>query len=83
MLGIALLLAPAAGDGAFARLELGIEARAHPPSTMEDGKLEALRAGNPTGRALPLLRALAAPVAATIALEYLNDSTLTVALNVP
>jgi len=44
--------------------------------------LEALRAGNPTGRALPLLRALAAPGAKKILLDYLSGSTLTVEVEV-
>jgi len=77
-LGAALLLAPQASPAGFAQLELRIEACARAPSTMEQPALEALRKGNPTGRALPLLRALAEPVAATVVLEYLNDSAITV-----
>lgn len=77
-LGTALLLAPEPAPEALARIELQIEARAAAPSSMESHGLETLRAGNPTGRALPLLRALAGPAATTIMLEYVSGNTLTV-----
>jgi hypothetical protein len=78
MLGLALLLAPEPSPQAFAQIELRIEPGATVPSRMENPGLEALRAGNPTGRALPLLRALAGPAAATTILEYANGNALTV-----
>jgi hypothetical protein len=81
VVGAALLLAPERTREAFGSIELGIEPRASAPTRMEQPGLEALRAGNPTGRALPLLRALAAPAATTILLEYLSGSTLTVEVN--
>ncbi len=77
-LGAALLLAPEPSTQAFARIDLRIEAGATPPSHMQNHGLEALRAGNPTGRALPLLHALARPAAATIILEYASGNTLAV-----
>jgi hypothetical protein len=78
VLGTALLLAPEPSREAVARIELQIEAGAAAPSVMQNRELETLRAGNPTGRALPLLRALAEPAATTILLEYLSGNTLKV-----
>ena len=78
VVGAALLLVPEKTREAFAGIELKIEPRVMAPTKMERTSLEALRAGNPTGRALPLLRALAAPAATTTLLEYLSGSTLLV-----
>jgi hypothetical protein len=75
-LGTALLLAPQQSAQALARIDLSIQAGATPPTRMHNRELEALRTGNPTGRALPLLRALAGPTAATITLEYANGNSL-------
>lgn len=78
-LGAALLLSPEPGPAAFARLELEVEPTgARAASALEQPALEALRRGNPTGRALPLLRALAGPVAATVVLEHLSGSAIKV-----
>jgi hypothetical protein len=75
MLGIALVLgAPGQGQG-LARLEVELNPRAQNPTRMGNAELEKLRSGNPTGRALPLLEALAAGTAREIALDYL-DATL-------
>jgi Beta-ketoacyl synthase, N-terminal domain len=71
-LGVALLLAPDATGGALARLDLSIEANGPVVTRAEPPALEALRTGNPTGRALPLLQNLAGPRAGTVVLEYLN-----------
>ena len=76
VVGAALLLVPEKTGEAFAGIELNIEPGMAAPTRMEQSGLEALRAGNPTGRALPLLRALAAPASATILLEYLSENTL-------
>jgi hypothetical protein len=43
-----------------------------------DPQLERLRTHNPTGRALPLLAALAAGVEAQLSLEYVAQQTLQV-----
>jgi Beta-ketoacyl synthase, N-terminal domain len=77
-LGAALLLAPEPGRASFAQLDVRVETGPHPVSPMEDPALEALRRGNATGRALPLLRALAGPLAAAVVLEYLHDSAIAV-----
>ncbi|HTS52424.1 MAG TPA: beta-ketoacyl synthase chain length factor [Burkholderiales bacterium] len=73
-LGAALLLAPRATSASFARLDVQTETDARAPTRMQDPALEALRSGNPTGRALPLLRALAGPAPERLVLEYLTDS---------
>ena len=75
MFGIALVLgAPGKGTG-LAQLEVELNPRAQNPTRMGNGELETLRSGNPTGRALPLLEALAAGAVREIALDYL-DATL-------
>lgn len=79
-LGAALLLAPQATSASFAKLDVQIEADARAPTRMQDPALEALRSGNPTGRALPLLRGLAGPTATTLTLEYLSGSAVTLAV---
>jgi len=63
----ALVVARERGPRTLARLE--IERSTDAESRMNDAALEQLRAGNPAGRALPLLRALAlnAPGAVTVA----------------
>jgi len=81
VVGAALLLVPERTHDAFGSIELHIEPRVAAPTRMEQSSLETLRAGNPTGRALPLLRALAAPASTTILMEYLSGSTLTVVVN--
>jgi hypothetical protein len=48
---------------------------------MQDPALEALRSGNPTGRALAVLGALAKPSAAALMLEYLRGMTVTIAVS--
>jgi hypothetical protein len=78
VLGAALLLAPEAGPETFARIDLQIEAGIPAPVCMQDQGLEKLRVGNPTGRALPLLQALAGPSAGTVGLEYVGGNTLIV-----
>ena len=77
-LGAALLLAPRAASASFARLDVQIEADARAPTRMQDLALEALRSRNPTGRALPLVRALAGPAPERLVLEYLAGSAVSV-----
>ena len=71
-LGAALLLAPQRTSASFARLDVRVEGEAGKATRMKDAALEALRSHNPTGRALPLLRALASPSAEEPVLEYLD-----------
>jgi hypothetical protein len=68
--GTALLLSPERSAHSLMELQLAFEAA--PPtelSRMSDPGLEALRAGNPAARGLPLLAALAAGARATIVLS--------------
>jgi len=76
ILGAALLLSAQASPAAFASVDLRLQADASAPSRMQDAGLEALRAGNPTGRGLPLLQALAGPSKALVVIEYLNGTAL-------
>ncbi|MEO8716947.1 MAG: beta-ketoacyl synthase chain length factor [Burkholderiales bacterium] len=68
--GLALVLAPMAGAGALASLELTLAGGA--PDTLGDRRLEALRRSVPTARALPLLVLLARGTRGTAAIEYLD-----------
>jgi hypothetical protein len=78
VLGVALLLAREHGERAGARLDLELADQAMPPTPCSDERLERLRAHNPTGRALPLLAALAGGVDADVTLEYLAQRSLQV-----
>ncbi|MBY6261092.1 3-oxoacyl-ACP synthase [Azospirillum sp. 412522] len=57
--GTALVLTPSPTDRSFACLDIELSHGNEPVSRMADSGLEALRIGNPTARALPLLAALA------------------------
>jgi hypothetical protein len=78
MLGVALLLARDRSPQASASLDIQIMEQGLPPTPCADVQLERLRAENPTGRALPLLAALAAGQEAHIALDYVAGQTLRV-----
>jgi hypothetical protein len=77
--GVALLLAPQAGAGALARLELSLDDDA--PDTLADAGLEALRRAVPTARSLPLLRLLARRERGSARLEYLGGPQLALQLD--
>jgi hypothetical protein len=74
-LAAALVLCPGPSADARARLELRYVAGPAPEAAPADA-LDALAAGNPAARALPLLRALAARRAATIRLAMRPDAHL-------
>jgi len=80
-LGAALLLAPEATSDSFACIDIQTEPSARAPTRMDDPALEALRIGNPTGRALPVLRALTGPATGTLVVDYLNGGSVTVAVS--
>ncbi|WP_149538288.1 beta-ketoacyl synthase chain length factor [Siccirubricoccus phaeus] len=69
----ALVLRPAAGEGAALTLRYRAAPAAWPAPA---DALDALAAGNPAARSLPLLRALAAGRTATIRLPLLEDAHL-------
>jgi hypothetical protein len=80
-LGVALLLTRERAAGSLGRLALALSPQAqHPPTRLAEPGLEALRTGNPTGRSLPLLRALALG-AETVQLDYLPGGGLSVAVS--
>jgi len=66
-----------AGGGADAALELSLE-NGGTESVLDDPELEALRAGNPAARALPLLASLARNATGAIRLPYIGDTRLVV-----
>jgi len=75
-LGVALVLSPAESNGAGTTLEVKVSPLPQSVTKMRDPELEKLRNGNPSGRALPLLEALASGVQREIALEYLDGTLL-------
>lgn len=76
--GLALVLAPAAGAGTLARLDLALARQA--PQRLDDAALDALRLGAPAARGLPLLRAIARGIPSQVTLEYLEGMSLDVSL---
>jgi hypothetical protein len=75
VLGIALLLDELGAARGVASVNVEFNAERASATRMENHELEALRQGNPTGRALPLLAAIATGASTDIALDYL-DATL-------
>jgi hypothetical protein len=72
----ALVMAPSSERG-IAKLGGSLEERGpHRATTVDDAKLESLRVGNPAGRALPLLAAVAKGGQQTVRLELLEDQQL-------
>ncbi len=74
--GVALVLAPRESAHTVARIDVELTDAA--ATTLASPELEALRLGNPTARALPLLEALAAMRVRTVVLDYLDDVRLRV-----
>ena len=79
-LGVALVLTPERTERTVAELEIALSQGAVEPTGMADFELEGLRTGNPAGRGLPLLAALAGDRAALIELELGRRSRITVAV---
>jgi hypothetical protein len=82
-LGVALLLTRARGSRSLCRLSLSLATVRREPTRMDQPALEALRAANPTGRALPLLRALEARATDAVVLDYLTGGSLIVSTTPP
>ena len=76
--GVALVVAAAPGPQTLARLDLVPGGPA--PTALPAAALEALRLGNPSARALPLLQALATAARGTVTLPYLDGCTLAVGI---
>jgi hypothetical protein len=73
--GVALVLGPVEDRSKGSTLEVHVDRTRHAVTTMRHPGLEKLRNDNPSGRALPLLEALAGGTQREIALEYI-DATL-------
>jgi hypothetical protein len=80
-LGVALLLSRVAMPGSLSRLSLSVGHQEAGATGLDQPSLERLRTGNPTGRALPLLRALAMGGAGTVTLDYLPGGCLAIAVS--
>jgi hypothetical protein len=78
--GAALVMAPQAGAGAIAVLEIDFEPLAAAATRMQDAGLEALRLGVPAARCLPLLAALARGAREPVILEYVAGAHLRMAV---
>ncbi|HDR9200351.1 3-oxoacyl-ACP synthase [Burkholderia vietnamiensis] len=74
--GVALVFAPQPSERTLARIDVALTDAAATPLALP--ALEALRAGIPAARALPLLDALAARRAARVVLDYLDDTRVQV-----
>lgn len=74
--GVALVLSPQASKHAFATLDLHFEPGPANATRMADDALDALRAGAPAARSLPLLAALARGTAAVVVLACGEDNYL-------
>jgi Beta-ketoacyl synthase, N-terminal domain len=76
--GIAMLLSPERTMGSLSALYVTIAPDGHKTSTMARPELEAIRAGVPAARGLPLLAAIAARGSGTVAIPYLGASVVAV-----
>jgi len=74
---VSLCLSGARGEASVAVVEVGVAPKAgNRPSEMTDPGLEALRAGNPAARSLPLCHALANKRSGKVFVEYSKGSLL-------
>jgi hypothetical protein len=75
---VALLVAPSRSERALGAIDVRLTASAANETPMDDASLEALRAGNPAARSLPLLAALATSRSAEVVLPYVQYNHLAV-----
>jgi len=78
--GAALVLAPQAGAGTLALLDIEFEPLQARATGMDDPGLEALRIGVPAARCLPLLAALTRRPSEPVILEYVTGTHLRMAV---
>lgn len=78
--GMALVFAPQSTGRAFATLDINFVPGAASATSMTDSGLDAVRAGVPAARCLPLLAALARATAAVVVLAYGEENHLRVAV---
>ncbi|VWC43105.1 3-oxoacyl-ACP synthase [Burkholderia seminalis] len=79
--GVALVLAPDERERALARIDVRLTDA--PATTLAHAQLDALRAGNPAARALPLLDALATRRSTRVVLDYLDDTRVQIDIAIP
>ena len=77
---VALVLSPSRGERTLALIEVAPEAVQVEATRMTDAGLEALRAGVPAARSLPLLAALARRASASLIVDYLDNMRLRVSV---
>jgi hypothetical protein len=77
ILGVALVLSRNPTANSLGRLDLLLDPALMTPTQIDVAGLQELNKGNPTGRALPLLQALASRSTRWIALDYLGTGTVT------
>ncbi len=80
-IGTALLLGCDPSSSDIAELEIALDAMPGEVTRMTSDELETLRANNPTGRALPVLSALAKGRNREVILEYLDVGTMKLKLS--
>jgi hypothetical protein len=78
--GAALVLAPQASAAAIATLDIELGPQKAAATRMPDAALEALRAGVPAARCLPLLAALAGSAGEAVILDFVAHTQLRVTL---
>lgn len=74
----ALVLTPSATERSLACMDIALTRDDVAATTMEEAALEALRAGNPAARSLPLLAALARAAVQSIVFDYVAGNRLVV-----
>lgn len=80
MFGVSLIVTPIPTAMTFASLSVALDRRAEAATPMRDGRLEALRAGNPAARSLPLLAALARRAETRVVLDHTNGNVVVVSV---
>jgi Beta-ketoacyl synthase, N-terminal domain len=75
---VALILTPAPGPNALARLTASLCGATAAADRLADPQLEALRTASPAARSLPLLRLLARREPGEVVLDYLGEQRVTV-----
>jgi len=76
--GVAFVLTPEPTSRAAAALEVEFLSNEERPTRMAEARLEAMRRGIPAARSLPLLATLARKAAESIALEFLDGTSVRV-----
>lgn len=79
--GVGMLLSPERSARSLCELDIALVANSVSATKLPQPDLEAIRAGVPAGRALPLLAAIAAKSMATIVLDYMGANALQIQMS--